>query len=130
MAAVFRPSDAAWDLLRELTSQPARDVWARTAKPEERPLFPDRSTGGGRLSAGTAAVQKLFDAADEICFDASDAMPSTLRGAFQRAVLEFLQDPRDPGFLKKLLVQLEAERLMQDRAGAFALDHLCGDPGD
>ncbi|MEU7226470.1 hypothetical protein [Streptomyces chrestomyceticus] len=130
MAAVFRPSDAAWDLVRELTSQPARDVWARTAKPQERPLFPDRSTGDGRLSAGTAAVQKLFSTADEICFDASDAMPSTLRGAFQRAVLEFLQDPRDPALLEKLLEQLDAERLLQERAGAFALDHLCGDPGD
>ncbi|MFH8348806.1 hypothetical protein [Streptomyces sp. NPDC018045] len=130
MAAVFRPSDAAWDLLRGLTSLEARAVWAGLAEPGERPLFPDGSTGKGRLSAGTAAVQRLFRSAEEICFDASDAMPSTLRGAFQRAVLEFLEDPRDPRALEGLLKQLEAERLTQERAGAFALDHLCGELGD
>ncbi|MEV5598642.1 hypothetical protein [Streptomyces sp. NPDC052496] len=130
MAAVFRPSDAAWDLLRELTSRPARDVWAAKAAPGARPFFPGGSTGRGRLSASTAAVQKLFRSADKICFDASDAMPSTLRGAFQRAVLEFLQNPQDARLLETLLTQLEAERRTQDRAGAFALDHLCGDPRD
>ncbi|KOU09347.1 hypothetical protein ADK86_01140 [Streptomyces sp. NRRL F-5755] len=130
MAAVFRPSAAAWELLEALTSQPARGEWARLARPGERPFFSDGSTGSGQLSASTAAVQKLFRAADQVCFDASDAMPSTLRGAFQRAVLEFLQDPQDARLLDGLLQQLEAERLTQYRAGAFALEHLCGRLGN
>ncbi|KAA6223705.1 hypothetical protein CP973_18860 [Streptomyces albofaciens JCM 4342] len=127
MAAVFRPGEAAWELLKALTSHPARAEWARLASPGERPFFSDGSTGEGQLSASTAAVQKLFSAADKVCFDASDAMPPTLRGAFQRAVLEFLQSPR---LLDGLLRQLEAERLTQLRAGAFALEHLCGRLGD
>ncbi|WP_030680696.1 hypothetical protein [Streptomyces rimosus] len=130
MAAVFRPGAAAWELLEALASRPARAEWARLARPGERPFFSDGSTGSGQLSASTAAVQKLFRAADKVCFDASDAMPSTLRGAFQRAVLEFLQDPQDARLLDGLLRQLEAERLTQHRAGAFALEHLCGRLGD
>ncbi|MFH8408871.1 ABC transporter substrate-binding protein [Streptomyces sp. NPDC018019] len=130
MAAVFRPGDAAWELLTELTSRQARAEWASLALPEERPFFSDGSTGDGPLSASTAAVQRLFRAADKVCFDASDAMPSTLRNAFQRAVLEFLQDPQDPGLLDRLLKQLEAERKTQEGAGAFVLDHLCGRLGN
>ncbi|MEV8392620.1 MULTISPECIES: extracellular solute-binding protein [unclassified Streptomyces] len=126
MAAVFTPSDAAWKLMRQLTSRETRDDWAAAAKPAERPIFPDRTAGPGALTAGTAKVLELFREADELCFDASDAMPSTLRGAFQRAVLEFLQNPRDDKLLDGLLRQLEAERRLQREAGAFAIDHLCG----
>lgn len=126
MAAVFTPSDAAWELMRQLTSRDTRNDWAAAAEPMERPFFPDGTAGPGPLTAGTAGVLKLFREADQICFDASDAMPSTLRGAFQRAVLEFLQDPRDAGLLDGLLQQLESERLLQKETGAFALDHLCG----
>ncbi|WP_326609306.1 hypothetical protein OIE62_37095 [Streptomyces scopuliridis] len=126
MAAVFTPSDAAWKLMRQLTSRETRDDWAAAAKPAERPFFPDRTAGPGALTKGTERVLDLFRKADELCFDASDAMPSTLRGAFQRAVLEFLQDPRDDKLLDGLLRQLEAERKLQQEAGAFAIDHLCG----
>lgn len=129
MAAVFAPSEAAWELVGQLTSRETRNDWAAAAKPAERPFFPDGTTGPGPLTAGTASVLRLFREADEICFDASDAMPSTLRGAFQRAVLEFLQDPQDTGQLDVLLRQLESERRLQKEAGAFALDHLCGGVG-
>ncbi|MFJ9031600.1 ABC transporter substrate-binding protein [Streptomyces sp. NPDC102274] len=126
MAAVFTPSEAAWKLMEQLTSRETRDDWAAVAEPAERPFFPDRTAGPGALTPGTAKVLELFREADELCFDASDAMPSTLRGAFQRAVLEFLQNPRDDQLLDGLLRQLEAERQLQREAGAFALDHLCG----
>ncbi|MFJ4769967.1 hypothetical protein ACIP88_12730 [Streptomyces uncialis] len=62
--------------------------------------------------------------------DASDAMPSTLRGAFRRAVLEFLTAPQDTELLDRLLGQLYAERRLQIQADAFALEDLYGRPGD
>ncbi|MEU5398285.1 hypothetical protein ABZ348_03180 [Streptomyces sp. NPDC005963] len=128
MAAVFTSSDAAWELMEELIDRRTRNDWATAANPAERPLFPDGGTGPRPVTPATSAVLKLLAGADEICFDASDAMPSTLRGAFQRAVLEFLQSPEDDALLASLLRQLEAERKLQAEAGAFALDHLCGRP--
>lgn len=134
MAAVFKPSDAAWELLLELTSPRAQADWVEAANPAERPYFPSGSagiTGTTAASAPTgpsAAVLRMFNGADQICFDASDAMPSTLRGAFQRAVLEFLEKPQDEAALDDLLGQLEAERMLQRNANAFVLDDLCEEP--
>ncbi|MFI1399378.1 extracellular solute-binding protein [Streptomyces sp. NPDC020681] len=125
MAAVFKPSADAWDLLGRLTSRQAREDWAKAAQPGERPLFPGRVVGSVPLSAGTAEVQKLLSGADQICLDASDAMPPTLRDAFYRAVLEFLGAPRNESRLTELLKQLEAERVLQRDEGAFVLDDLC-----
>ncbi|MGW0775739.1 extracellular solute-binding protein [Streptomyces sp. NPDC002835] len=128
MAAVFRESDAAWDLLGRLTSKEARQSWADAALPGERPFFPGHEASSVPASGATAAVQRLFDTAGRICFDASDAMPPTLRDAFHRAVLEFVGDPRDKALLDRLLGQLEAERLLQHEENAFVLDDLCDNP--
>lgn len=128
MAAVFRPSAAAWDLLRRLTSGPARASWAAHAAPGERPFFPGGTVGAGPPSAATREVQRLFDTAGHICLDASDAMPPTLRDAFYRAVLEFVGAPRDGALLGRLLERLDAERRLQIDAGAFVLDDLCDSP--
>ncbi|MET7617120.1 extracellular solute-binding protein [Streptomyces sp. NPDC005408] len=125
LAAVFKPSAAAWDLLGRLTSREAREDWAKAAKPGERPYFPGGTFGSVPLSRGTRAVQELLDGAGQICLDASDAMPPTLRDAFYRAVLEFLGDPQDKALLTRLLDQLEAERKLQRDEGAFVLDDLC-----
>ncbi|MEW2631835.1 extracellular solute-binding protein [Streptomyces sp. NPDC048389] len=128
MAAVFRESAAAWDLLDRLTSQEARRNWADAALPGERPFFPGHAVSAVPASGATAAVQRLFDTAGRICFDASDAMPPTLRDAFHRAVLEFVGDPRDEALLDRLLGQLEAERLLQIQERTFVLDDLCDNP--
>ncbi|MER6913491.1 extracellular solute-binding protein [Streptomyces sp. NPDC000594] len=128
MAAVFAPSPQAWTLLDELTSARTRAHWARAARPAERPLFPGARRSGGRPTPATEKIMDLFDGAGALCFDASDAMPSTLRGAFQRAVLEFLQAPGDDRLLDLLLRQLDAERELQAEARAFAVERLCGRP--
>ncbi|TQK45297.1 alpha-glucoside transport system substrate-binding protein [Streptomyces sp. SLBN-118] len=125
LAAVFKPGAAAWDLLGRLTSREAREDWAEAAKPGERPYFPGGTFGSVPLSGSTRAVQDLLDGAGEICLDASDAMPPTLRDAFYRAVLEFLGAPRSGALLTRLLEQLEAERLLQLKEDAFVLDDLC-----
>jgi alpha-glucoside transport system substrate-binding protein len=125
MAAVFKPSPAAWDLLVQLTSRTAREDWAERARAGERPYFPGGAVGSEPPSRGTRAVQKLFDRAGQICLDASDAMPPTLRDAFYRAVLEFLDNPKRLGHV---LGQLEAERRLQQAEGAFVLDDVCEAP--
>lgn len=125
MAAVFRPSTAAWDLLDRLTSSAARKDWANAAQTGARPYFPGGTFSTLPSSQGTRAVQKLLDGAGQICLDASDAMPPTLRDAFYRAVLEFLGNP---ALLDQLLTQLEAERQLQLLEKAFVLDDLCEDP--
>ncbi|MFD3924338.1 hypothetical protein [Streptomyces sp. NPDC058595] len=128
MAAVFKPSDAAWELVLELTSQSARTAWVRAAEPEEQPFFPSGAAGAKGATPASREILRILNDAERICLDASDAMPSTLRGAFQRAVLEFLENPRDEAVLDGLLTQLEAERLLQKRAKAFVLDDLCDVP--
>ncbi|MEU0374275.1 extracellular solute-binding protein [Streptomyces sp. NPDC006283] len=125
MAAVFRASDAAWDLLGRLTSEEARTSWANAAQAGERPFFPGGTTSSVPPSPGTQGVQDLFDSAGQICFDASDAMPPTLRDAFHRAVLEFVGDPGNEALLTRLLEQLEAERKLQVLDNSFVLDDLC-----
>ncbi|MFI6082929.1 extracellular solute-binding protein [Streptomyces sp. NPDC051217] len=134
MAAVFKPSPAAWELMLELTSPRTQADWVEAAGPGERPYFPSGktvtavTTGKNAPTGASADVLRMFNNADQICVDASDAMPSTLRGAFQRAVLEFLEKPDDTAALDDLLAQLEAERLLQRTPKAFALDDVCGAP--
>lgn len=134
MAAVFKPSDAAWELMLELTSPRTQADWVEAAGPGERPYFPSgktrtaATTGKNAPTGASADVVRMFNDADQICVDASDAMPSTLRGAFQRAVLQFLEKPEDTELLDDLLAQLEAERVLQREADSFALDDLCGAP--
>ncbi|MFF2060919.1 ABC transporter substrate-binding protein [Streptomyces sp. NPDC058200] len=129
MAAVFKESDDAWRLVRELTSEEARRDWVAAARPQEQPLFPGGSIAGTRPpTPGTRTVQALLDGADRICFDASDAMPPTLRDAFSRAVLEFLAAPHDSANLTRLLKQLDKESEFQHEDGAFQLDDLCDRP--
>ncbi|MFI9584561.1 extracellular solute-binding protein [Streptomyces sp. NPDC052236] len=137
MAAVFKKSDAAWDLLRELTSSAARKAWATKAaeraksakdgESRDHPYFPG-GTVSAQPSPGTREVQRLLNDAGQICLDASDAMPPTLRDAFYRSVLEFLGDPQNDGLLTQLLTQLEAERQLQKRENAFVLGDLCDPP--
>ncbi|MFD3520029.1 hypothetical protein [Streptomyces sp. NPDC058653] len=131
MAAVFKPSAGAWELMLALTSPETRTDWVEAADPRERPHFPSGAlgmTGKHAPTGSSAAVLTMLDEADQICLDASDAMPSTLRGAFQRAVLQFLEDREKTEALDRLLGQLEAERTLQRKADAFVLDDLCDVP--
>jgi alpha-glucoside transport system substrate-binding protein len=126
LAAVFKESDAAWELMAQLTSDKTRADWTAAAKPEEQPFFAgDMVPGDGPQTKATAAALKLLDGASRVCFDASDSMPPTLRVAFQRAVLEFLEKPKDEKLLSSLLEQLEAERQLQRSDRALVPSTLC-----
>ncbi|MFI6940498.1 hypothetical protein ACIBI4_14595 [Streptomyces sp. NPDC050418] len=128
MAAVFQDGDAAWELLSELTAPRARTAWDKAADPRERPLFPGAAPGAPRPGSATQKVRTLLDEAERICFDASDAMPPTLRNAFQRAALEYVGSKNRAGDLGPLLESLEHERQFQDEDRAFRFDDLCEAP--
>lgn len=126
LAAVFKESDAAWELMAQLTSDKTRADWTAAAKPEEQPFFAGDTVPDSRpQTKATAAALKLLNGASRVCFDASDSMPPTLRVAFQRAVLEFLEKPKDEKLLSSLLEQLEAERQLQRSDRALLPSTLC-----
>jgi alpha-glucoside transport system substrate-binding protein len=102
MASMFNDTPEARALIRFLVSEQAQRQWPAAS------LY--------SASAGaSAADQDPFDQriAGELtgpaplCFDASDLMPTTMRGAFYRAVLEYLSDP---GRLDVLLGELDLVR--------------------
>ena len=78
--------------------------------------------------SATQKVQQLIDGAGQICFDASDAMPPTLRNAFQRAALAFVGAGNRGSALGPILERLERERQLQEEDGAFRFDDLCEAP--
>jgi alpha-glucoside transport system substrate-binding protein len=85
----------------------------------DAPLVWLEITGSGAFSASERVEPDVYDdevsrriatilrSADPLCFDASDVMPPTMRIAFYRAVLEYLNNPGD---LATLLLRLDQER--------------------
>jgi alpha-glucoside transport system substrate-binding protein len=102
MASMFNDTPEARELIRFLASAEAQKQWPET----------------NAFSASTAVPADVYDPVGEriaadltgaapLCFDASDVMPTTMRGAFYRAVLEYLADP---GQLDLLLGELDQIR--------------------
>ncbi|WP_371535421.1 extracellular solute-binding protein [Streptomyces sp. NBC_00466] len=130
MAAVFRDSPAAMQLLGKLAGPEGRRIWLAQAAPKLKPHFPSASDPQPTDLLGRKAATLLTGGTSEapthkLCFDASDAMPPTLRDAFQHAVLKFLSTP-DSATENRLLTQLEQERLRL--AGTDLLPGVCGSP--
>ncbi|WP_245769669.1 ABC transporter substrate-binding protein [Streptomyces indicus] len=128
MAAVFEDRPEAWELLRRLTSAEARTEWAAAASTGARPFFPGAVGLAPEPGSATQKVQQLINGAGQICFDASDAMPPTLRNAFQRAALAFVGAGNRGSALGPLLERLERERQLQEEDKAFRFDDLCEAP--
>jgi alpha-glucoside transport system substrate-binding protein len=102
MASMFNDTPEARELIRFLASAEAQEQWPAT----------------NAFSASTAVPVDVYDPVGEriaadltgaapLCFDASDLMPTTMRGAFYRAALEYLADP---GQLDLLLGELDQIR--------------------
>lgn len=127
MAALFSDSQGARTLLTFLTGDQARATWARAVPERNRPFFP--------VSAGTygdawanRSVNETLTGAQRLCADASDAMPPGIRGAFYRAVLEFLAAPADEELLDGLLQQLDDETRRQHELGPPRIPSVCAAP--
>ncbi|WP_434590918.1 hypothetical protein [Streptomyces sp. A5-4] len=128
MAAMFRDSAGARELLTFLTGKDARTAWPDKTGERNRPFFP-ASAGTYLEEWGNQAVGRTLRGATQLCVDASDAMPPNLVGAFHRAVLEYLDyldDPRDRASpLGGLLEQLELERERRHERAAPHVPSVC-----
>ncbi len=102
LAIVFNPTDQATALIRFLVSRSAQEKWpaARAVSASSQVPATDYDPVGRRIAAVLTGTAPL-------CFDGSDLMPATMRGAFYRAVLEYLSDP---GELDVLLAELDEVR--------------------
>ncbi|MEV4317352.1 ABC transporter substrate-binding protein [Actinocrispum sp. NPDC049592] len=96
-------------------TEPARKLISFLAGPEAQRIWPGR---GGAFSVNRKVEPAVYPndvskriagtltASDTLCFDASDLMPATVRTAFYRAVLEYVNAPdreqRLPGLLAEL----------------------------
>ena len=142
-SAAARPAPDTWevsgDLAAMLTGTPqARKLIAYLARPDVQqrwslsqygfsadrrvpPSAYDRDPVTGKPDPVTESLAtKLRDPDATRCYDASDAMPSKLRDAFEIAVLRFLADPAS---LDSQLGNLEKVR---KRSGNVWLPSVCG----
>lgn len=108
LVALLHDTSPAQTLIRYLASADAQRAWnAResgfSVSPGAQPAPSDAGPDWHRTLAAT-----LLDDRAVHCFDASDAMPPSVRDAFAEAAIEFLADP---GRLDGLLRNLDSLRL-------------------
>lgn len=106
VAGMFTDTPQARRLIRYLASARAQQVWREASGDLVFSLNAGVDPAEYRHEAGRGIARILRD--DTLCRDASDLMPAAMTKAFQRAVLEFQQDP---GRLDELLGNLEKIRL-------------------
>lgn len=105
-AAMFGESEKAALLVEYLASVGQVD-WARMAQAPDDPGGA-REAEDARSDAVRRRIVTEMRTADQLCLDASDLMPPTLRRVFYEKVLEFLSDPgQDP---RPLLEEVEDVR--------------------
>ncbi|MCG8915699.1 ABC transporter substrate-binding protein [Actinokineospora sp. PR83] len=103
LAAIFRDSPQARRLVEFLASDTAQGLWA-----QDGAYSASRTLPGSAGRTGTRAeVTGILTSDDALCFDGADLMPATMRTAFYRAVLRFVDEP---GTLDTLLAQLDTVR--------------------
>ncbi|MEU1948267.1 ABC transporter substrate-binding protein [Streptomyces sp. NPDC020125] len=130
-AAMFRDTPQAQELMRYLVSADAQRTWGRgTATKSTHPFFanPDVPLDAQGDDEVDRNIAKTLRDSASLCLDASDAMPTRMRLAFQRAALTYLSDTtRQPdGLLRSL------EKVRQGLRGARDqpwLPRVCGSPG-
>ncbi|WP_049574306.1 ABC transporter substrate-binding protein [Streptomyces sp. SBT349] len=94
-AAMFRDSDEAMELMRFLASSEAQILWAAEMAGEglPPPLSAYRQAAEASQEDDPVMAEitdTLWNAPRDLCLDASDLMPPSLRDAFYDAVLTFL----------------------------------------
>ncbi|MCX2729326.1 ABC transporter substrate-binding protein [Saccharopolyspora sp. NFXS83] len=90
VAGMFRDTPQARELIRFLVSRRAQEIWAAGDSFSANSAVP---ASAYRTPSGRRIAAVLTDGGDRLCLDGSDLMPSPMRDAFQRAVLEHLSDP-------------------------------------
>lgn len=100
MASMFNHTPEAEAFVRFLVSEEAQRHWPAAT------MF-SASRGVTEYDPFDRRIAAELTGEAPLCFDASDLMPAAVRGAFYRAVLEYLSDP---GRLDFLLGELERVR--------------------
>lgn len=105
MATMFKDTPQARQLIRYLATTKAQAVWPHIGggafsvnKKVSQGVYPD---GVSKKVSATLTNAKT------LCYGASDSMPTVMRDAFYRAVLEYLSDPNQ---LDQLLDELDKVR--------------------
>jgi alpha-glucoside transport system substrate-binding protein len=119
LAAMLRDTSQARRLIRYLASPAVQRSWNTEESGFSANKAVLRDAHSGDQTAGSIA-STLSDRTAELCWDASDAMPSAMREAFSQAALSFLATGGDP---KEQLTALEAVRSKQPKTG---LTSVCG----
>ena len=120
LAGMFNDTPDAHLFMQFLASDDAQKIWPSlqdsNAFTADKDLNSNIYHGQLRQHIG-----KILQSASTLCFDASDSMPATMRDAFYRAILEYLNDPAQ---LDSLLKDLDEIRkgIPQDRFDP----HPCG----
>lgn len=127
-ATMFRDTPQARQLIRYLASADAQQGWAEnTAEAHTRPFSANSTVPlGAQGDDGVARrIARALKDSGALCLDASDAMPTRMRLAFQRAVLAYLSDTRkDPIGLLRILEKVR-KSLRADRGQPW-LSRVCG----
>ncbi|MEV7328437.1 ABC transporter substrate-binding protein [Micromonospora sp. NPDC093244] len=103
IAAMFRDTGPARDLMAYLASEPAQRIWRESS---DGLFFSRRAQAGDDADPVAARVAGRLGTGT-LCRDGSDLLPTAMATAFERAVLVYLQDP---GRLDALLAELDAVR--------------------
>nr|WP_308288140.1 extracellular solute-binding protein [Streptomyces corallincola] len=114
LVALLHDTPAARKLVRYLASTGAQQAWTARESGFSVAAGTDPAAGAADGAAGSwhrSLARTLLDPRAVHCFDASDAMPPSVRDAFTEATLQFLADPdRLEGLLRDL------DRLAGDRS--------------
>ncbi|NUS14295.1 MAG: carbohydrate ABC transporter substrate-binding protein [Streptomyces sp.] len=121
LAAVLHDTPASHELISYLASETGQRAWAGTQSG-----FSVRSSELARDAQGTSTnariAQALRDPSAVHCFDASDAMPESVRDEFAGAVLRYLAEPAE---LDGLLANLDHVRMKARTKGDTGLADVC-----
>ncbi|MCA1673904.1 MAG: hypothetical protein LC799_17450, partial [Actinobacteria bacterium] len=101
-AALVTSTDAAVAVLRKLAAKDTQEKWL--TRSSGFPVDPDVNWPAGiRPGEAGVTIRRILAQPAELCLDASDLMPVTMRTAFQQAVLLFLQNPDQLARILELL---------------------------
>ncbi|MFI0815003.1 ABC transporter substrate-binding protein [Streptomyces sp. NPDC021098] len=127
-AAMFRETPQSRQLLAYLTSAKNQTAWVRNTPRGGTPPFFANSQVPSALGKYDGVARRIAGALKDsgsLCLDGSDAMPTRMRLAFQRAALAYLSQVRkDPD---TLLASLEKVRTdLHRESGQPWLSTVCG----
>jgi alpha-glucoside transport system substrate-binding protein len=105
LAAMFRNTDAARQLVHFLASREGQSVWPGI--PGQGGFSMDRQVGDAAYKDRVSVRIAKRLSAGGLCFDARGVMPPVMGDAFDRAVLEYVSDT---GQLDSILQKLDAVR--------------------